>query len=349
MRRIVFIGLATAILGGICPAASQPQIYTIGLVFTDRVDMTALPPHMQRQHPVFVRDLCQDMWDLFADLGRFRTLRLRITGEEDHPIYVGGRSVDFVAHIILNKAYRIYRNRILYYYGGGEFLYNRPHKGGQDGGGPYEVVSLPAITGQLEVKLVDPHKDEIFWSALHDSTAIVPYEEEIYLYNSWKYPGLSHPGLVRAFLADILRLQQANSSVERALNVSERWFVSAPSHDVEIAAGLLQGLANSFAADLDSNLPLEGRIEAMLPEQKGKPHVLLNIGERHGLEPRLQLEVWRPLPSAQKVGQLEVVEVDSTTAVARLRKLEKKLEKRGEGLQLLDRVISPKRPSRRSL
>ena len=348
MRRIVFIGLAATILGGICPAASQPQIYTIGLVFTDRVDTTGLPPHMQRQHPVFMRDLHQGMWDLFAALDRFRTLRLRISGEEDRPIYVGGRSVDFVAHITLNKAYKVYRNRI-FYYGDPLYNYNRPDIGGQDGGSPYEVVSLPAITGQLEVKLVDPHKDKIFWSTLHDSTAIVPYEEEIFLYNSWKYPGLSHPGLVRAFLADILRLQQINSSVERALNVSERWFVSAPSHDVEIAAGLLKGLTTSFAADLDSNLPLEGRIEFMLPEKKGKPHVLLNIGERHGLEPRLRLEVWRPLPSAQKVGQIEVIEVDSTTAVARLRKLEKKLKKRGEGLQLLDRVISLKRPARRSL
>ena len=40
---------------------------------------------------------------------------------------------------------------------------------------------------------------------------------------------------------------------------------------------------------------------------------------------------------------------DSTTAIARLRKLDKKLRKRGEGLQLQDRVISSKRPSRRSL
>ena len=348
MRKVVLIGLATAILGGICPAASQPQVYTIGLAFTDRVDTTALPPHMQRQHPVFVRDLRRKMRDLFAALGRFRTLQLQISGEEDHPTYLGARSVDFVAHMTLNKAYKVYNNQVLYFNDGG-LLYPRPDKGGRDGGSPYEVVSLPAITGQLEARLVNPHKDRIFWSALRDSTTIVPYDEQRFLYNSWKYPGLSHPGLVRVFLADILRLQQVNSSVERALNVSDRWFVSASRHDTEIAAGLLEGLVTSFAADLDSNLPLEGRIEAMLPEQKDKPHVQLNIGERHGLRPRLRLDVWRPLPSAQKVGQIEVVEVDSTTAVARLRKLEKKLKKRGECLQRLDRVISLKRPARRSL
>ena len=44
-----------------------------------------------------------------------------------------------------------------------------------------------------------------------------------------------------------------------------------------------------------------------------------------------------------------VVDVDSTTAIARLRKLDKKLKKRGDGLQVQDRVISPKRSLRRSL
>jgi hypothetical protein len=63
----------------------------------------------------------------------------------------------------------------------------------------------------------------------------------------------------------------------------------------------------------------------------------------------MRLDVWRPQPSQQKVGQVEVVELDSTTAIARLRKIEKKLKKRGEGLQKQDRVISHKRPSRKSL
>jgi len=344
MRKIIIIGLATAVLGRACPTAAQPQIHTIGLAFSDRVDTTGLPLHMQRQHPVFVKKLKREIWDLFAGLGRFRTLHLRVSGAENHPVYPDARSVDFVVHATLDKAYKIYNNKVLYY--SGERWVDRS---GQGGGTPYEVISLPAITGQLEVKLIDPQKERIFWSALHDSTAIVPYDEKIFVFNSWKYPGASHPSLVRTFLADILRLQQVNTSVDRALNVSERWFISAPEDDTEVAAGLLKGLVTSFAADIDGNLPLEGRIQAVMPEREGKPHVRLNIGERHGLGPRLRLEVWRPLPSRQKVGQIEVVEVDSTTAVARLRKLDRKLKKRGEGLQLLDRVISPKRSSRRSL
>jgi hypothetical protein len=116
-----------------------------------------------------------------------------------------------------------------------------------------------------------------------------------------------------------------------------------------VAKGLLKGLAADLAADIDANIPLEGRIAAILPEQKGKAHVQLNIGAQHGLASRMRLDVWRPEPSQQKVGQLEVVEIDSTTAIARLRKLDKKLRERGEGLQLQDRVISSKRPARRSL
>ena len=112
---------------------------------------------------------------------------------------------------------------------------------------------------------------------------------------------------------------------------------------------LLKGLVDNLAPDLDANLPLEGRIAALLPEQKGKLHVRLNIGARHGLTTRMRFNVWRPRPSQQKVGQIEVVEMDSTTAIARLRKLDKKLKKRGDGLQVQDRVISPKRPSRGSL
>ncbi|NKB68666.1 MAG: hypothetical protein GKR89_16505 [Candidatus Latescibacteria bacterium] len=339
-------GLVVA-LGSISPARAQPHVYTVGLVFTDAIDRQALPAHLQRQHPVVVGDTRREIRALFTAMGRFHPLWLRSIGPPEDPEYIGASSVDFIAHITLNKAYKIYSNQVRYFYG--DDLFNRPTANGQDGGTPYEVISRPAVSGQFEVKLVNPHNNKIFWSALRDSTVIIPYERDLFLYNSWKYPGLSHPDLVRSFLADILRLQQANSSVERALNVSERWFISSPRNDVETVEGLLRGLTLSFAADLDGNLPLEGRIAALLPPQKDKPHVRLNIGANHGLGPRMRLDVWRPRPADQKVGQLEIVKVDSTTAVARLRKLDRKLRKRGEGLQVLDRVISSKRPPRRAL
>ena len=332
------------LLGG-QPANAQPHIYTIGLVFTDLVDQEVLPVHLAEQHPRLMREIERAIRDIFADLGRFRAVRLQSIGDAHDPVYQGGEAVAYIAHFILNKAYKTYHNQVINYY---------DNSGLFDDGGPsedrsYEVISLPAFVGQLEVKLVDLHRDKILWSDLRDSSAVIPYDKQLYLHNIWKYPGASHPGLTRAFSADLLRLQMANSATERALNVAERWFVSKPSSDLAVARGVLKGLADNLAPDLDANLPLEGRIAALLPERKGKPHVQLNIGAQHGLTKRMRFDVWRPRPSQQKVGQIEVIDVDSTTATARLRKLDKKLKKRGDGLQVQDRVISPKRPLRRSL
>ena len=344
VKYLFLIGLASLVLSG-QPANAQPHIYTVGLVFTDLAEQEVLPVHLAEQHPRLMREIERAISDLFADLGRFHAVRLSSIGDAHDSVYQEGESIDYIAHFILNKAYKTYHNQVINYY---------ENSGLFDDGGPsedrsYEVISLPAFVGQLEVKLVDLHRDKIFWSDLRDSSAVIPYDKQLYLYNTWKYPGASHPGLVRAFLADLLRLQMADSATERALNVAERWFVSKPSSDLAVARGLLHGLANNLAPDLDANLPLEGRIAALLPERKGKPHVRLNIGTQHGLTKRMRFDVWRPRPSQQKVGQIEVIDVDSTTAIARLRKLDKKLKKRGDGLQLQDRVISPKRPLRRSL
>ena len=342
MKYLFPIGLAL-VLGG-QPTNAQPHIYTIGLVFTDLVDQEILPIHLAEQHPRLMREIEQAIRDIFASLGRFHTVRLPSVGDAHDPVYQRGESIDFVAHVILNKAYKTYHNKVIHYEDLGLFDDGKPSEERS-----YEVISLPSIVGQLEVKLVDLHRDKIFWSDLRDSSAVIPYDKQLFLYNTWKYPGASHPGLTRAFLAALLRLQMADPATERALNVAERWFVSKPSNDLAVARGLLHGLANNLAPDLDANLPLEGHIAALLPERKGKPHVQLNIGAQHGLTERMRFDVWRPRPSQQKVGQIEVVDVDSTTAIARLRKLDKKLKKRGDGLQVQDRVISPKRPSKRSL
>lgn len=342
MKRLFLIGWA-AILFGNQPANAQPHLYTIGLAFTDLVDQEALPVHLADQHPLLMREIEHTLSDIFADMGRFRAVRLRSIGEARDPNQ-GEASVDYIAHFMLNKAYKTYHNKVIHYENLGLFDDGRPSEDRS-----YEVISLPAIVAQLEVKLEDPRRDRIFWSDLRDSSAVIPYDKQLYLYNSWKYPGASHPSLTRAFLADLLRLQMANPSTERALNVAERWFISNPSSDLAVARGVLKGLASNLTPDLDANLPLEGRIAALLPARKGKPHVRLNIGARHGLLKRMRFDVWRPRPSQQKVGQIEVVEMDSTTAIARLRKLDKELKKRGDGLQIQDRVISPKRPLRRSL
>ncbi|MBI2501953.1 MAG: hypothetical protein HYW07_01820 [Candidatus Latescibacteria bacterium] len=332
--------MTSLLLAGWEPAAAQPRTCTLGLVITDRVDLAGLPDHLQAQHPLLVDDLREKMRVSLAQVGRFQILNWDATAKENHYTYYGSGTIDAVVHVILHRANKIFRNQVIYSYGTAP-----EYKGPQEGGLDYEVVALPAISARLEVRLVNLQKNIVLWSALGDSTAIVPYDGRVFIFNPRKYPGMTHPQLIRDYLADLMRLQQTNRAVDRLLDVADRWFISRPINDLQIAQALLTSLAKSFSGALDLNLPLEGQISALLPAEQGMQLVRLNIGAQHGLVPRLRLEVWRPLPAVQKVGQVEVMQVDSTTAVARLKGLEKQLRKRGEGLHLLDRVISPKRPS----
>ena len=296
---------------------------------------------MHELHDQAVRNLYDRIKLLLSGLGRFETVAWNAVGEGRKYRYFGPGDVDFVAHATIYKLGKIYRNETLYYNPG------YPAEFKQDGDKPYEIISRPAITSRLKLSLVDQERGKVLWSALRDSTVIVPHDPYTYLYNPSKYPRLSHPELIRSHLSSIIRLQSNNTSVERSMVMSDRWFVSSPEKDVKISQSLLAALLASFHPGLDGNLPLEGRIDSVLSlERKGKPQVLLNIGARDGIYPKLRLEVWRPEPSQQKVGQIEVVRVDSFSAVATVRKVEKKLRKRGEGPDPGDRVISRKRRSR---
>lgn len=323
-------------------AFSQPRTQSIGVVITDKVNLHALPLHLRDRHAQSLNELRRRVMSLLDDLGRFETAEWSAVANGRRYVYSGPGSVAFVAHLTIHKLGKIYRNETQYYP-------NYPASASSQVGNspPYEIISRPAITGRLKIELVELKKNKAFWSALHDSTAIVPHDPLAYIYNPRKHPGFTHPSMIRAHLADIMRLQTLNRSAERGMAMSDRWYISAPGDDIATARTLLADLVAWLPADLDSNLPLEGRIAALVPEKKGKRQVLLNIGARHGLSPRLRLDVWRPLPSAQKVGQIEIVKVDSTTAIARVRKIEKKLRKRGEGPNAGDRVISRKRPSTR--
>jgi len=330
-------------LGNWQPAAAQPQSRTIGLAISDQVDQAGLPAHLRAQHSLRVDDLREQMRAILVGMGRFQVLNWEAIPAEDRYTYKGSEAVDLVVHVLLHRADKIFRNQVIYF---NETLGFSPgYKGAQEGAINYEVIALPAISQRLEIRLINLRKNnKILWSVMGDSTAIVPYDGRTFLFNPRKYPGLTHPYLIRDYLADLLRLQQDNRAVDRILEVADRWFMSRPGDDLQTAQDLLAGLTGSFSEELDRNLPLEGKIGALLPPQEGEQRVLLNIGARHGVVPQLRLEVWRPLPADQKVGQVEVVKADSTTSVARLRRLEKQLRQRGEGLQLLDRVISLRRP-----
>ena len=336
MRAILSVSLMLLVWGSWGIAYSQPQTQCVGIAVTDGVETNSLPAHLRTEHARFIGNLYHHAQLLFDHLGRFDAVRWSAVPDGRAFAYEGTGSVDFVVHLIVRKHHKIYRNEVRHYLPSDRVPLSGAEK-------PYEILSRPVIVGRLEVRLVEQERNKTIWSAMRDSTAIVPHSQNEFIYNPSKHPGWTHPAMIQGFLADIVHLQALNRSVERILNVSVRWFISRPRDDLATARGMLAGLITSVSAELDANLPLEGRIKAMLPEAEGRKRVVLDIGARDGLTVRLRLDVWRPLPAQQKVGQIEIVGVDSTTSIAWIRKIEKKFRKRGEGPEPGDRVISRKR------
>lgn len=325
---------------GVAPAArAEPRVHRIGVAVTDAVDRRALPPHLLETQTEIRSDLNRRVRDLLNGLGRFETAPWFAVADGRRYSFSGHGSVDLICHVTLHDLRKIYRNDSLMRlasYGVNASAMGEPP-------GPYEIISQPAIIGRLEIELVDPGNGKVIWSILRDSTAIVPHDPHLFLYNPSKFPRVNHPDLISAHLADIIRLQAGNYALQSAMANAERWFVSTPDNDVATTRGLLAGLVAAGRAELDANLPLEGHLVALLPDEDGEARVLLSIGWRDGVTPRLRLDLWRPLPSDEKVGQIEVVAADSTSATARVRKIDRKLRQRGEGPAPGDRAISRKR------
>ena len=316
---------------------AEPRVYRIGIVTVDAVAQESLPPHLIDVHAESMIVLRQLVEDLFRDLGRFETAPWMAIRDGRRYEYAGPGEVDFVAHFTLRSFGKIYRNESVPRYG------NFSSDAAGPASSPYEIYSRPIISGRLEVEMVDLSRNRIFWSSLRDTTAIVPHDPNIFLYNPGRYPDRNHPALISAHLANIIRLQAFNHSLQGAMAGSDRWFVSLPGDDIVTAQGLLRGLVLSLRTELDHNLPLEARIAQLLPDDDGERHVVLDVGAQHGLRPRMKLDLLRPLPSEQKVGQVQIVAVDSSTAMARISKVDRKLRRQGEGPAVGDRAISRKR------
>ena len=343
--KIALIGLVSVFFVPSSPSHSQPRVLTIEIEIVDQVDPAGLPPHLQRIKPVFLANLHKNMQAIFKALGRCEILDRHPDLPRADQSHRESGAVDIEARVTVLQLYKSYRNKL--FLGTHDDInvfdefYYAP--------GTEEVIAEPVIVGRLELDLVDARKGKRFWSRLSDSTATIPYHNHRYIINPAKHPGATHPELLQNHMADILRLSNVPGSPLRySLDAADRWFISAPRDDIHTARGLLKGLAASFYTAVDSHLPLEGQVVELLPEEKGKRRVLLNIGATHGVVPGLKFEVRRPLPASQKVGQIQVIKVDSTTAIARVRKIDRHLRKRGEGLQPGDRAISKKRKSTRT-
>ena len=324
-------------------SGGQPETYAVGVIVEDRLLPEQLPPHLLRVHPIIIDDLTRHVRALLDATGRCKVFNLQETRARG----MERNALDFVLVVTLHKSGKSYRNRVFYFRDGDLFHAVVQPQVEQDF--PYEVVSEPSAVVQLGMELSDSG-DRVIWSSIIDSTAIVPYDRQVFLYNTDRYPGVTHPDLLHRYHSGLTRLRMGNPQADRMLDVSDRWFVSRTRDDLETIRSLLKSAVASSYGELDGHLPLAGKILEIEPTtERGKPKLTLDIGFGHGAIPKMRLKVTRSrLGETNKVGEIEITELDSLFSTAESRKIEKWLRKKGAGFEVGDRVFSKKRRSART-
>lgn len=339
-HNIIVYGCILALIISSKDIPAQPQTLSVGIIVDDQILPEQLPPHMRRIHPIITDDLTRHVRNLLEATGRCDSKNLSETrASKSH------QPAEYILVSTLHKSGKSYRNRVHYFREGDVFQAVVQPQINQDF--PYEVVSEPGVSIQLAMSLKNA-ENRVIWSSVTDSTSILPYDNQVFLYNTDRYPGITHPELLHRYHAGLTRLRFSTPQVDRMLSVSDRWFVSDPKKDLESLRFLLKGVVASNFQELDGHLPLIGSILAIKPtKKKDKPELTVGIGYNHGAIPKLRLNVRKGGINGDKIGEIELIHVDSTKSIAKTRKIDKKLRKRGEGFQLSDCVISKKRRSSR--
>lgn len=274
--------------------------------------------------------------DNFNHISRCKALPLAVTlDKRGRSNFTSGTHADYALHFIVRKLDKLFRNRTIY---GSNNRYSVEESSSR------EIVALPALSASIEIRLVHLERNKVIWSTLQDSTVLVPNGNR-FVYNAEKYPGFTPPGIIRDYIAPILRQRQRRPAALRMLSVADRWYLSQPTDDIKAADDLIDTLVKNIMPDIDARLPLYGSIDSLLGiDEKKRPLFQLDIGAQQGLVKKLRLDVFRQETSSIKIGQIEIVTVDSSSSIARLRKLERSTRKRGEKLAVGDRVFSRQRP-----
>jgi hypothetical protein len=341
---------ALCLIAACHPLHAEPRVLAIGLAVSSSAQTAApLRPPVPLQDPYHALEHGQEaLRDLFVLLGRFRTVpqQARMAGRRS--VYDGAQSVEYVAHLIVHRFGKIYRNRIL---GRGR---SGPDTQPLIGGSTEETLSEPAIFGRCELRLVRAEDQDVIWSGMRDTTLLIPCDRRVAIFNPEIYPGRTHPVLLREHLSGMVRLQHADASVGNMLRSADIWLVSGPDDDAATARKLMRVLIAAFAADADGHLPLTGSVSGLLPVDGNKQMMTLDLGARHGLAVGMRLDVQRPesghdsAPSSStlplhRIGQIQITSVDSTRSRARVRKLTRRLRRQGGGVERGDIVVSRRR------
>ena len=137
------------------------------------------------------------------------------------------------------------------------------------------------------------------------------------------------------------------------LQAADRWYVSDEKVDAAAGGRLLAEIIRNILPRIDAQLPLVGNIVSELaPDGKSRPQYTINVGANQGIVIDLKLDVFSKRFRDTKVGELKVVSVEESTAVARLHKIDRSMQKSGGKVSVGYEVLSEKRPayySRRDL
>jgi hypothetical protein len=244
---------------------------------------------------------------------------------------------DYAVHFIVRKLDKLFRNRTTY----GS---NNRVRYSVEESRSREIVALPALSVSLEIRLIQLERNKVIWSTLQDSTVLVPHGNR-FVYNAEKYPGVTHPDMIRDYIAPILRQRQRRPAALRMLSVADRWYLSQPEDDIAAAEALTYILVEDIMPEIDARLPLYGSIVSLLgTDGKKRPRCQLDLGAQQGIVKKMRLDIFSQGAPSVKIGQIEIVSVDSSSSTAHLRKLERSARKRGETLAVGDRVFSRQRP-----
>lgn len=327
-------------------SAQSTAPFRVALAFSDLSDTERQWDHLQVINDSALPIIRRTVVANFAVIDRCETVLL--TAKLDKR----GRSVfaeevdtdtDYALHFIVRHIDKLFRNRTIYQ-SGYDIDRNQVGYGGAEPQSR-EIVALPALSSAMEVRLIHLNRNKVIWSTLQDSTVLVAHDNR-FVYNAEKYPGFTHPEIIRDHIAPILRQRQRRPSALRMLSVADRWFLSTPADDVATAEALLAGMIDNLMPEVDAQLPLYGTIASIVEgtDEKKNQRFRLDIGSQQGLVKKLRLDVFRDSKDAKKIGQVEIVSVDSSSSIARLHKLERSVRKRGESLAIGDLVFSRKRP-----
>ena len=298
-------------------------------------------PHLESFYKSSIATIQKAVFRNFQRISRCRIVSHAATlDSRGQSQYTPRNDIDYLLHLVLRRADKLFRNRTIYF--------SNPNSAislGVEDTQAGETLALPIFSAAIEVRLIDPVKRRVIWSTLQDSSVLLPHSNN-YVLNVDKYPGYTPSEVIRKYVAPILMQRFRSPSSLRMLQAADRWYISDAEGDGAAGGRLLTEIVRNILPQVDAQLPLFGTIVSELaPDGKNRPQYTLNVGANQGIVVDLKLDVFRKRLRDTKVGELKIVSVEPSTAVARLHKLDRSIRRSGGSITVGDEVLSEKRPA----